>query len=96
MTLAPAMQAACGAFDAARAYDGRRDAREKQRLVADIRCGVRRRIDAQRLHVSSVPPAVAAAQKNGRFSLRNQQFGDSDRGRRLARPAGNEIANADD
>src|SRR5579883_391749 len=70
-----------------------RDTREQQRLVADLARAVALRIDRNRR--AAAPAAIAARQERDVLALRDQQLGDRDRSRRLARAADGEIADAD-
>jgi hypothetical protein len=67
--------------------------RQQQRLVADIRGFMDRRIDAQR---TGEPAAIAARQEKRRFAVFDEQAGNRYRCWCLARAAKCEIANAND
>ena len=83
---------ACNAIGA---HHSRRDARQKQRLVADVRRAVPRRIDDARA-LDRPARAIAAREKEGRMSRALHLLRQRHRGRRLASAAGDEISHADD
>ena len=76
------------------ADDGRRDAGEQQRLVADIGRVMPRRID-QHGRALAGRAAVAAREKNRRLAHLAQQTRHGQSDGRLASAAGDEIADAD-
>ena len=82
-----------GARDAVRADPARRDPREEQRLIADRGGVVERQIDLNRLDAAR--SAIAARQEGDMAPVGDQHARQRDRGRRLAGPARDEIANAD-
>ena len=82
-----------GAGDAVARDDGRRRAREQQRLVADLGRAVRVRLDPFR---SGDAAAIAAGEEEHVLAGRGQHLRDGDGGRRLAGAAEGEIADADD
>ena len=91
MTLAPPRERRLRAGDAVACDDGRRHARQQQRLVADLRGRVGMRIDHFRTGEAA---AIAAAQTKRPLAGRLQHFGEHHRGRRLAGAAEREIADA--
>ena len=78
-----------GAGDAIAGHDGRREPRQKQRLVADGRRRMARSFDA---HRSGQAPAIAAGQKIRPFVRGEQHAPDLDRSRGFAGAADRQVA----
>ena len=81
-----------GALDAVPRHDGRRRAREQERLVAHVVRAMARRIDPDRARKR---PAVAAAKEDRPLARRRQHARDRQRRRRLAGTTDGQIADAD-